>query len=348
MTVHQLPTNGPAPSRFKLSTGDFMQDLPPLEWRIKDVLPARGLAAIYGPPSSGKSFLALDMACAIADGGSWFGHSVKPSPVVYVALEGEHGFPKRIKAWQKYNSRVFPADLYFVLDPFCLNAMKDIEELAEVCPTGCVLIIDTLNRASPNLDENSSKDMSTILSACKRLAFLTQGLLVLVHHTGKDETRGLRGHSSLLAALDASIEVSRSIDQRAWSIRKSKDDNDEVWHGFKLIVEQVGFDEDDDPITSCAVEPVGAIRVAAPVHPSGKLQKLILGPITSLIGSTGKTGFPGVPPDQYAIPYTSAIECAIDQLEEVSSQHRLSRAKQTLEGLIQRKTLKSNKEFVWL
>lgn len=349
MTVHQLPTNGPAPSRFKLSTGDFMQDLPPLEWRIKDVLPARGLAAIYGPPSSGKSFLALDMACAIADGGSWFGHSVKPAPVVYVALEGEHGFPKRIKAWQKYNSRVFPADLYFVLDPFCLNAMKDIEELAEVCPTGCVLIIDTLNRASPNLDENSSKDMSTILSACKRLAFLTQGLLVLVHHTGKDETRGLRGHSSLLAALDASIEVSRSIDQRAWSIRKSKDDNDEVWHGFKLIVEQVGFDDDGDGITSCAVEPVGVTRTVAATHPQGKVQRMLLAPIQALIGSSGKSGQPGVPDeDVLSIPYDSAIQHAIELLpSDIASKHRATRAKDAIDGLIRRGLLNNTNGFIW-
>lgn len=350
MTVHQLPNASatPSPIRFKLFTGDHMQELPPLEWRIKDVLPARGLAAIYGPPSSGKSFLALDMACAIADGGKWFGHNVKPTPVVYVALEGEHGFPKRVKAWEKYNSRVCPADLYFILDPFRLNTSNDVEELAAVCPQGCVLIIDTLNRASPLLDENSSRDMSSVLSACKRLAFLIQGLVLLVHHTGKDETRGLRGHSSLLAALDASIEVSRSIDTRAWTIAKSKDDNDEVWHGFKLVVEQVGFDEDGDGITSCAVQPSGAMRTVPASLPQGKVQTLILAPLQAFVTASGHMGNAGVPENIPSISYYLAAQHAMSLVPvEVLSKHRATRAKDALDGLIRRGLLCSNKDYVW-
>lgn len=345
MTVHPLNVHQQQLSRFNLFTGDNMIEFPPLKWRIKDVLPAAGLAAIYGPPSSGKSFLALDMAAAIADGGSWFGHIVKPAPVVYVALEGEHGFPKRVKAWTQHNSRIPPANLFFILDTFSFASPADVDELAAVCPRGCVLIIDTLNRASPDLDENSSKDMSQVLSACKRLAALTQGLVILIHHTGKDEGRGLRGHSSLLAALDTSIEVSRTGDQRAWTVAKSKDDSDDVWHGFKLMVESVGFDEDGDEITSCAIDAVGA---TAPTSALGKIQKTILDPIKALLTTSGVVGNPGVPDDVPSVTYSSAIQCAAEQLSHVSSSHRATRAKEAIEGLVKRGMLISSNYFVWL
>ena len=72
-------------------------------------------------------------------------------------------------------------------------------------PPGAVVFLDTLNRAAPTADENSSKDMGEILSAAKLLQSLINGLVVLVHHTGKDATKGLRGHSSLFAALDAAV-----------------------------------------------------------------------------------------------------------------------------------------------
>ena len=351
MTVVPFNQLNPPPlSRYTLVTGDAVQDFPPLEWRVKDVLPASGLAAIYGPPSSGKSFLALDMAAAIADGGTWFGHAVKPAPVVYVALEGERGFPKRVKAWTQHNSRVCPADLYFVLDTFKLSSPADVDELAAVCPKGCVLIIDTLNRASPALDENSSRDMSTVLSACKTLARLTEGLVLLIHHTGKDETRGLRGHSSLLAALDASIEVSRSLDQRAWTVAKSKDDSDEVWHGFRLAVELVGYDTDGDAITSCAIEALGPIKTACTAQPQGKVQKLALAPIQALLATQGKTEMPGVPENVSSVPLYLAVDAVAQQLTEVEPKRRSNRAREAIEGMVKRGVLNASSDgmYIWI
>ena len=71
--------------RFKLLGGADLQALPPLAWRVRGVLPALGLAALYGPSASGKSFLALDMAAAIADGSRWFDCRATAAPVVYAA-----------------------------------------------------------------------------------------------------------------------------------------------------------------------------------------------------------------------------------------------------------------------
>jgi hypothetical protein len=118
-----------------------------------------------------------------------------------------------------------------------------------------VIMIDTLSAASPGADENSSVDMGRILEALKRIRDECEGLVILVHHSGKDSSKGLRGHSSLLAALDAVIEVRREDDRRSWRLVKSKDGVDGEEYPFRLSVMELGTDEDGDSITSCVVIP---------------------------------------------------------------------------------------------
>ena len=69
----RLKQANPNTQRYKLVSPAALRDLPPLSWCVRGVLPTVGLAALYGPSSSGKSFLAFDMAAAIAEGRDWFG-----------------------------------------------------------------------------------------------------------------------------------------------------------------------------------------------------------------------------------------------------------------------------------
>jgi RecA-family ATPase len=63
----------------------------PIQWRVKGLLPATGIAAIFGPSGSGKSFLAKDLGASIALGQDWFGHRTTRCDVTYVMLEAEGG-----------------------------------------------------------------------------------------------------------------------------------------------------------------------------------------------------------------------------------------------------------------
>ena len=104
--------------RYKLLGADDLRNLPALAWRVRGVLPAVGLAGLYGPSASGKSFLALDMAAAIAEGRRWFDCRVEAAPVVYAALEGEGGFRLRVAAWEAHTGRALPDGLVMVLQSF--------------------------------------------------------------------------------------------------------------------------------------------------------------------------------------------------------------------------------------
>ncbi len=337
-----------APSqRYKLLSATDLAALPPLAWRVRGVLPAAGLAGLYGPSASGKSFLALDMAAAIAEGARWFDCRTEAAPVVYVALEGEAGFRVRVAAWEAHRGRSLPKGLHMVLQPFKLTDLRDVHDLAAVVPHGAVLFLDTLNRAAPTSDENSSKDMGEILEAAKHLQGLIGGLVVLVHHTGKDATRGLRGHSSLFAAMDAAVEVSRDGDRREWRVAKSKDGADGEVKPFRLQVELLGNDEHGDAVTSCVV-----VRDTAPSEvqraklPSGGNQRLVLEALRPLFKS-GQAGKPGAPPLSLCIALDEAVAVGAARLT-CPTDKRNSRAREAITGLLSRGVLGLNEGWLWL
>lgn len=307
---------------YTLKPSHTVANMPVPPWRIKGIFPIQGLACIYGPSTSGKSFLAIDIAASIALGNDWFNHLVRKANVVYIALEGEGGFPKRLRAWEQSNCCPLPPALQFIINqPFNITDPLHVAQLATVIKRGSVIVIDTLNRSAPDTDENASKDMGAILAGCKQLQSLTDSLIVLVHHTGKDETRGMRGHSSLLAAVDAAIEVKRSDDIRSWSVAKAKDDSDGAEFYFKLGIEFLGNDDDGDPITSCAIEPTTESASPRPNGLKGN-QKLVLEAIHARLATCP------------LLTYDDALLAASDALVHIDSQNRAARARVALNSLI--------------
>jgi len=334
------------PPRYRLLNGSDLGQLPPLVWLVKGVLPATGIAGIYGPSGSGKSFLCLDLAISIANGKSWFGRRVNAAPVVYAALEGEAGFKQRVDAWRLHYGQPLPQNLHFMLQPFKLPVDEDVEAFAKVLPTGCVVFIDTLNRAAPTSDENNSKDMGTMIEAAKRLQTLTEGLVVLVHHTGKNASAGLRGHSSLIAALDAAIEVNRDGDSRQWSVAKSKDGEDGNCERFKLKVEIVGLDSDGDAITSCFVEQDNSVvSIKKVAVPQGINQKLVMEALRSLF-KEGDTGKAGAPPQAKCIELEKAVAASGIRLT-CPTDKRTTRAREAITGLTAKGILGLNDGWLW-
>jgi hypothetical protein len=338
--------------RYKLLGADELRELPPLAWRVRGVLPAVGLAALYGPSASGKSFLAFDMAAAIAEGKPWFDCRVVAAPVVYCALEGEGGFKLRAQAWEMSRGRALPNGLLMMMQPFRLTELQDVIDLAAVVPPGAVVVLDTLNRAAPTADENSSKDMGEILEATKTLQAATGGLVVLVHHTGKNAAAGLRGHSSLFAAMDAAIEVCREGDRREWKVAKSKDGMDGETHQFKLAVEVLGFEPTGETITSCVVERDTALAdVRAVKLPQGGNQKVALDALRDLLKKAGPLNTPGAPstcpPGRPALELEVALVRVAERLS-VAPDRKTERARAAITGLIASGVVGCDKGWIWI
>jgi putative DNA primase/helicase len=341
----------PLPARFDLLTPQQVQLRPRLPWAVLHAVPLWGLMSIYGPSGCGKSFLTIDLAAALGEGRDWFDHRVrKACRVVYLALEGAEGIRQRIEAWEKFHSRQFPVNVRFVFDAFRINDRNNVLHLAAAIDEAGgadVVIIDTLNRAAPDMDENSSRDMGMSLEGGKELQSMIGGVVVYVSHTGKDATRGLRGHSSLFAALDAAIEVTRTADNREWSIAKSKDGSDGQVHRFHLEVVDLGEDDDGEPITSCVVRHDDTPLTMRPKLPQGKNQKIVYDALVPLFKASNCFGKAGAPPIRPCITFEEAINGSRDRIP-TDPKRRTERAQQAITGLVASGVLGANEGWLWL
>lgn len=340
------------PMRFVMLSGADLCAAPPMRWMVRGVLPLEGLTALYGPSGSGKSFLVLDVAAAVASGAfDWFGRRVTQCPVTYCALEGEAGMGKRVKAWSQHNGKPVPDCLRFITQPVDMLDDADVEELAKAVQSaggaGGLVILDTLNRAAPGADENSSVDMGRIIAAAKRLQSLTGGLVLLVHHTGKDATKGLRGHSSLYAALDGALEVNKTDSRREWSVAKSKDDETGTVHSFKLEIVTVGHDDEGEEITSCVavVDDSGAAVKRAKL-PAGGNQKIALDTLGEPLRKSTEFNKDGAPYGHPCIRLADAVVLVAERLT-VEQKRRTERAQQALTALVAKGIYGLKGDWLW-
>lgn len=249
---------GPVSKLKSLSRADIM-DAPFPEWLVYGVLPKTGLAAIAGEPGAGKSFIALELAGCLACGYDFFGLKTEQREVLYLCLEGQSGLKARLTAWEMKHGRDYPDEkLHVVTGQINLLNTDERQELFDLTPSGGVLIVDTMAQATAGqMDENNSKDMGGLIAACNAIAQGKGCLVVLVAHVGKDEAKGIRGHSSLFGALDAQITVKRPKDEkraREWSVGKAKDSDDGRRFGFELWPVEVGTLPDGSIVSSCYVE----------------------------------------------------------------------------------------------
>jgi len=335
-----------AKPRFELIDVRAIRDLPPMDWRVKGIFPTCGLVSIFGNSGSGKSFLAFDLACAIALGKKWFNYRVQAAPVVYAALEAEGGFRVRSQAWEVGNGCSLPHNFHMMLNPFQLTNPADVQEFGSLVTQGSVIVLDTLNRAAPTSDENSSKDMGILLEAAKLLQILTNGLVLLVHHSGKVSSKGMRGHSSLFAAMDGAIEVTRNGDRREWQVAKSKDGIDSQAHQFKLLTINLGIDMHGEEITSCVVRSDDTLAQVTRVRiPQGGNQRLVYDAIQPLF-KDGVFGKPGAPALRPCISLDAAVLAGASRLT-CESHRRNTKSRETLSSLVTRGVLGLHDGWLW-
>ena len=259
---------------FELKSMDEMALAPPVPWLIKHLIPAKSVGVTYGAPGSGKSFLALDMALTIAGAQTSFGSASDPrrvnhTPVLFVCAEGAGGFGQRLEAYREYHQMATGLDkqdfavLPNTVDLGSPEMVARIERTIEAQFDGreVFVVLDTLAATTPGLDENS-KEILVAFSVAQRLIDRFGCTVMMIHHAGKDSTKGSRGFSGIKGACDFEIEVLRIEDDEGeapteWCYRvsKQKDAEDGRLFGFRLEpVELRRRDVDGDKRTSLVVE----------------------------------------------------------------------------------------------
>jgi hypothetical protein len=256
--VHKLNGKGFV-GRFTLQAFEAILMSTDANYCIKGIIPRAGLAIIWGPPKCGKSFWTFDLVMHVALGREYRGHRVQQGAVVYLALEGGHGFHNRVEAWRRRHLNGRQGTVPFYLLDVPVDLVADCEKLiaaitAQLAERPSVVVIDTLNRALFG-DENKSDDMARFIRAADSIRQALGCAVIIIHHCGVAGSRP-RGHSSLSGADDVQIAVERTGSGVVTvTVEHMKDGDASEPLAFELDRVDLGQDTDGDPITSCLVRP---------------------------------------------------------------------------------------------
>jgi hypothetical protein len=241
-------------------TRDELDALEPAEPLIGGKIFRQSIAAIAGDPGSYKTFLAVDWACSVATGVMWQHHATTQGRVVYLVGEGRGGIRKRIRAWEMVHDRRAEIEVYPMPAPLHTPDAGETEALVatilERKPD--LIVVDTLHRYTPGMDENSAQDMGRFITVLSRLKDETGACVLVIHHTGYSGHE--RGSTSFRAAVDE-LFLLRDLNRAKLTVTLVDDRHKELPSGtsVQLSMQHV--------LTDVPVEDPSSLVVAAAVDP---------------------------------------------------------------------------------
>lgn len=260
---------------------EFLKDCgyaKPYEWTIKGLIPTNGITVLYGASGSGKTFATTHMALCVASGSDFLGHKVKrKGKVIYIAAESPESLKRRIAIMRDFDKvayrghqfngkeiSIYDGNIDLLGDPHAMiaaiRAFHDrILDDGEVA----LVVIDTLSAAFSGLDENSV-EMATAVKHAKLIQDELGCAVVIIHHTGKDEDRGARGHSSLRGNVEQVIQIKGMKNPRQLIVDKVKDEQLGTQCQFDLIAINIGLDAEGEPMSGCLVQQAAFDAITRP------------------------------------------------------------------------------------
>lgn len=242
---------------------------------IESVLLKDGMSVVYGDSNSGKTFLAIDLACAIGRGCRWLGRRSVQGVALYLATEGPRSVQMRLKAYKKHHG-VQTLPLVVVTSPvnFFQGGQADSHKVvvlikkieAQLGQKVRVVIGDTMARISAGANENTGQDMTIVLKHADYIREHAQIHFMWIHHCGKDAAKGGRGWSGIRAAIDTEIEVVEAKGQKTRSVEITKQrdiDGKGDRYGFTLMPVPIGMTQWGRIRSSCVVVEADAPNKAA-------------------------------------------------------------------------------------
>jgi len=220
------------------------------------------ISAIYGYPESGKSFAALDICHAIATGTPWNGRKVTQGAVLYVAAEGGPTIRKRFRALRtKHGKTNVPMRLLrYAID--MRTGTYDAKRLCELIKQRGeemgqpirLVVIDTLSEALAG--GTDVEHMNLFIHNAKIVKNTTGANVLVIHHPGKDASKGPRGSSAFRGWVDTLIEVhdpgqGKKGSRRSFKVLRVRDGelpSSPLW--FRLEVVNLGKTPEGLDVTS--------------------------------------------------------------------------------------------------
>lgn len=244
----------------RLITGEQILAMPDPIWTIQKLMPDVGVGHLFGASYAGKSLLDLDLHLTLQNQlPDWHGFKVNiGGPTVYIALEGGFDLKLRLRAWAVGHPGCdINGIIGLVEERFDLGSPPSIDrlvnEIEELGINPILISIDTQGLATPGRDENSNTTLNLILLYAKRLAKRLHCFVLILHHTGWDETR-VRGASAQVGGMDLIIHV----ESGKFTVTKVKAGKSGQIRYFKLVRVDLGQDQYGNDLDSVYVEPMGS------------------------------------------------------------------------------------------
>ena len=242
-------------------------------WLLKGWLPKQGVALLAGQSRIGKTFLSLELAGALATGGSFFGRPARERVgVLILAAEGAGTIAPRLEALRVHRLGGIDAAAL----PIAWAEIADANEIGAIVGTAAaamqerfglrlgMVAVDTV-AAAFGVDENDAQLATLAMKALGRLAADADVLVVAVAHFGKSDGAGVRGSSAWTASADVIFaatgeisEISGEVKDRKLALTKSRYAETGPLSDFELRSVNIGVDEDGEPIGAAIVKPVSA------------------------------------------------------------------------------------------
>lgn len=223
---------------------------------VEGLLPEACFAMVFGPSGAGKTFVALELAVAVALGQAWHGKRVRQGAVVYVAAEGQEGLKKRVRALMKHRGIEDIPELVILPSAIDLGNHASVEELvrelSQLPQTPKLVIIDTFGQCYSG-DENNH-EVTAPLQQINLLGERGIGVL-LIHHSPKGRPGDERGSTRIKAAADVMINVQQDRGIVQVSCAKSKDYEPFRPLAFRLLSVDLGMSSEGEPTSSAVLCP---------------------------------------------------------------------------------------------
>lgn len=297
MSTGERPDGQQGVARPRILTWDELHSLPRPRQLVRGLLGDGALSVVYGQPGQMKSFVAIDIALHVSTGREWHGHPVEEGGALYIAFEGAGSIADRLEAHRSHYD-LDRKDAQLLILPQGIDMSRpdefferNVRMVAE--HRGLKLIVvDTLNRAMGGGNENSPDDMGRFLACCDALRNFTGAHVMIIHHSGKDATRGARGHSSLKAAVDTEIQVAKSDGVCTMTVTKQRDMGDELEMAFRWEAIEVRRDEYGEPVYSLVLKPTDQKASSRPLPKITPQHQKALDVLWNLLADEGVRGGP--------------------------------------------------------
>ena len=159
----------------------------PPEFIIDGMIPC-GLTFLSGAPKIRKSFMALQMATAVATGQPFLGHDTRKCDVAYLDLEGSKS---RISFRAERMSTKIPRNVFVtnsITERLADGLVDKLRQLHRERPSIRFIIVDTFSRARGNVRVSGANaydaDVS-LLEPVQRMALEENIAVLFVHHDKK-------------------------------------------------------------------------------------------------------------------------------------------------------------------